>query len=134
MFRAYHTIRLTEVMEGHSDTPPRLESVCRIDLQTELSIPPIQTLLDLAEATSAPKPAKPQGRDPVITVDGLPLKTYILDNMPYTMQHPADESYNSATRRTIDGRTLEYKLHVIQQPQRARACGAGARCTSPLLV
>lgn len=36
----------------------------------------------------------------------------------------------SATRETLGGRTLEYVLRVIQQPQRARACGSGAKSSA----
>lgn len=32
------------------------------------------------------------------------------------------------SRTTMDGRKLTYKLRVIQQPERARACGSGAKC------
>lgn len=33
-------------------------------------------------------------------------------------------------RVTKEGRKLKYCLTVIQQPERARACGSGAKCTS----
>jgi hypothetical protein len=33
------------------------------------------------------------------------------------------------TRVTVEGRKLSYSLRVIQQPERARACGSGAKCT-----
>lgn len=33
------------------------------------------------------------------------------------------------TRTTKGGRKLKYTLTVIQQPERARACGSGAKCT-----
>lgn len=32
------------------------------------------------------------------------------------------------TRITSGGRKLNYQLGVIQQPERARACGSGAKC------
>lgn len=31
-------------------------------------------------------------------------------------------------RTTKEGRKLAYQLTVIQQPERARACGSGAKC------
>ena len=31
-------------------------------------------------------------------------------------------------RRLRDGSVLKYKLTVLQQPERARACGQGAKC------
>ncbi len=36
----------------------------------------------------------------------------------------------SVTRITKEGRKLTYTLTVIQQPERARACGSGAKCKS----
>lgn len=33
-------------------------------------------------------------------------------------------------RMTKGGRRLFYKLEVIQQPERARACGSGPKCRS----
>lgn len=64
------------------------------------------------------------------------LKSYLLPfrrdkddiiKMPYTMIKPENEAIHSTTRKTIHGKTLTYTLNVKQQPERARACGAGAR-------
>jgi hypothetical protein len=35
-------------------------------------------------------------------------------------------------RRLPDGTKIQYRLSVIQQPQRARACGMGAKGTVPI--
>lgn len=35
-------------------------------------------------------------------------------------------------RVTKGGRHLWYELEVIQQPERARACGSGAKCMRPV--
>lgn len=40
------------------------------------------------------------------------------------------ESTNSIKRSTKEGRQLTYELVVLQQPERARACGSGAKCWS----
>ena len=40
----------------------------------------------------------------------------------------ANELISTMERHTRDGRTLLYQMEVIQQPERARACGAGAKC------
>lgn len=45
-----------------------------------------------------------------------------------------DMAHASLTRVTKEGRTLTYCLTVIQQPERARACGSGAKCKSLLRV
>lgn len=38
------------------------------------------------------------------------------------------ETTNSMKRVTKEGRQLTYELVVMQQPERARACGSGAKC------
>lgn len=38
------------------------------------------------------------------------------------------EMDSTSTRITKEGRKLTYQLSVIQQPERARACGSGAKC------
>ncbi|TKA62171.1 hypothetical protein B0A55_13085 [Friedmanniomyces simplex] len=44
---------------------------------------------------------------------------------------PVDnENESSATRMTKDGKQLSYHLKVLQQPVRARACGAGAKSSA----
>lgn len=63
----------------------------------------------------------------------LKVRVYYIGNIPYTMPIPVPDNEETSffTRKTCDGRTLSYELRVLQQPERARACGAGARCTSP---
>lgn len=55
--------------------------------------------------------------------------------MSSTVIEVSNETENSISRTTADGRHLTYELKVIQQPERARACGSGAKCitTSSLL-
>ena len=43
---------------------------------------------------------------------------------------PPNETEHSVSRVTREGKKLTYKLSVMQQPERARACGAGAKCES----
>ncbi|KAK6411743.1 velum formation-related protein, partial [Oleoguttula sp. CCFEE 5521] len=44
---------------------------------------------------------------------------------------PVDnETRNSMTRMTQDGRKIRYDLTVLQQPEKARACGAGAKSSA----
>ena len=45
---------------------------------------------------------------------------------------PTDEKENFACRTTREGKKLTYVLKVLQQPERARACGAGAKCMSSI--
>ncbi|KAI9716519.1 MAG: hypothetical protein M1812_005250 [Candelaria pacifica] len=42
----------------------------------------------------------------------------------------AHETKNTATRMTMEGKKLTYNLTVIQQPERARACGSGAKSSA----
>ncbi|KAK5118566.1 hypothetical protein LTR85_008031 [Meristemomyces frigidus] len=44
---------------------------------------------------------------------------------------PVDnETNSSASRLTRDGKQITYRLNVLQQPQRARACGSGAKSSA----
>jgi hypothetical protein len=42
----------------------------------------------------------------------------------------SNETKSSAARTTKDGRQIRYALQVIQQPERARACGSGAKSSA----
>lgn len=52
--------------------------------------------------------------------------------MAATTSNRRSPAPTTTTRETKDGRRIEYQLSVIQQPERARACGSGAKCTSCL--
>ncbi|KAF1966410.1 hypothetical protein BU23DRAFT_486664 [Bimuria novae-zelandiae CBS 107.79] len=41
-----------------------------------------------------------------------------------------NETRSTSVRTTKDGRSIRYSLHVIQQPERARACGSGAKSSA----
>ncbi|RAH49378.1 sexual development activator VeA [Aspergillus brunneoviolaceus CBS 621.78] len=43
---------------------------------------------------------------------------------------PVNETEHSVSRITREGKKLTYKLTVMQQPERARACGAGAKSSA----
>lgn len=40
----------------------------------------------------------------------------------------ANETLSSSSRMTKEGKKITYQMQVIQQPERARACGSGAKC------
>jgi hypothetical protein len=42
--------------------------------------------------------------------------------------HEVPETRARFVRQLENGQSLEYHLHVLQQPERARACGMGAKC------
>ena len=46
--------------------------------------------------------------------------------------HPSRPDRGAMQRTTRDGRQLTYEMQVIQQPERARACGSGVKCTDLL--
>ncbi|CAG7969831.1 unnamed protein product [Penicillium nalgiovense] len=50
-------------------------------------------------------------------------------NRPSLMP-PHNETEHSVSRITREGKQLTYKLSVMQQPERARACGAGAKSSA----
>ncbi|KAF9885079.1 velvet protein [Aspergillus nanangensis] len=43
---------------------------------------------------------------------------------------PVNETEHSVSRITREGKKITYKLSVMQQPERARACGAGAKSSA----
>lgn len=47
-----------------------------------------------------------------------------------TMMPPHNETEHTVSRITREGKQLTYKLSVMQQPERARACGAGAKSSA----
>lgn len=53
-----------------------------------------------------------------------PQDQYLKDNM----ENPLNETFAECRRATVTGRKLSYRLQVLQQPERARACGAGRKC------
>lgn len=63
-----------------------------------------------------------------VLYNGNPLVQYNICGRVYTMEKPANESRSEMRRVTVGGRKLNYTLHVLQEPARARACGAGPRC------
>ena len=44
-----------------------------------------------------------------------------------------NETRSTTSRVTKEGKKLTYEMHVIQQPERARACGQGAKCKSRVI-
>ncbi|KKA27479.1 hypothetical protein TD95_001990 [Thielaviopsis punctulata] len=50
-----------------------------------------------------------------------------MNGMPHTLTPSSDGTPTTFERRTKGGRTLRYKLTILQQPERARACGAGSK-------
>ena len=95
-------------------------------------LPPFRDILPATRIDSSPIEAVQTPGDTAAPV----LQTYYLPfrcangevvRMPFTMLKPDNEAIHSTTRRTVQGKTLTYTLNVKQQPERARACGAGAR-------
>jgi hypothetical protein len=95
-------------------------------------LPPLREILPAARFDDRPpdllqRPCNIQ--QPVLQSYYLPFRRAKDDiiKMPFTMIKPENEAIYSTTRKTVQGKTLTYTLNVKQQPERARACGAGAR-------
>lgn len=90
-----------------------------------------------APRTLAPAPpAVPAFFIPGVSVlyfEGLPIYMYKICGNWFNMQQPPHETRSERTRPTIDGRHVTYHLEVVQQPEKARACGSGTKCKSALL-
>lgn len=64
-----------------------------------------------------------------VSLDGRVLKVYNICGKDFTMQAPIEnETVTVFKRTTLSGRILSYRLKVIQEPEKARACGNGPRC------
>ena len=95
-------------------------------------LPPFRDILPAAQVNSSPPEllqSPPDSAVPVLESYYLPFRRAKDDivKMPFTMIKPENETIHSTTRKTVHGKTLTYTLNVKQQPERARACGAGAR-------
>jgi hypothetical protein len=64
----------------------------------------------------------------VLYLDDLPIHTYTVGGLRYNMVQPKNETKSEFSRKTVDGRILTYELEVVQQPEKARACGSGQKC------
>ncbi|CAG8088647.1 unnamed protein product [Penicillium olsonii] len=62
------------------------------------------------------------GGTPLIPISKMASRPHL---MP-----PHNETEHSVSRITREGKQLTYKLSVMQQPERARACGAGAKSSA----
>ncbi|KAL2439750.1 Developmental and secondary metabolism regulator veA [Exophiala dermatitidis] len=65
-----------------------------------------------------------------VYIDEVPIRTYVVGGLHYAMAQPPNETKSEHSRVTIDGRCITYKLEVVQQPEKARACGSGPRSSA----
>jgi hypothetical protein len=103
---------------------------------TQQRLPPITALVNPSPrhlVPIAPRPALSQ--DCLLKLAGLPneytgprVALYKILEEKYIMEKPLNETLVAYDRETIGGRRLGYKLDVIQEPKKARACGNGPRC------
>ncbi|EXJ91754.1 hypothetical protein A1O3_00304 [Capronia epimyces CBS 606.96] len=66
----------------------------------------------------------------VVYFDDKPIVTYTIGGAKYNMAQPGNETRSEHSRMTIDGRRITYRLEVVQQPEKARACGSGPRSSA----
>lgn len=64
--------------------------------------------------------------------EGQPVACYRVCDKKYIMLKVENETLCEFVRTTVGGRNLRYRLHVIQEPAKARACGSGPRCEYPV--
>lgn len=127
-----------------STGPPGYTDCCSqlYQQQSDQILPPLYNVETPPRAAAAPRDPrlrsyarhKPYAEESDLVYNSHRLWTYYIENVPYAMEKPENEDYNETCRQTLDGRTLKYTLTVLQQPERARACGAGARCESRYLA
>ncbi|KIX09133.1 uncharacterized protein Z518_00211 [Rhinocladiella mackenziei CBS 650.93] len=80
-----------------------------------------------------PTPAIPQLFIPGVSavyLDPPPTGTYHIGGIKHNMVQPPNETKSEFSRFTIDGRRITYSLEVVQQPEKARACGSGPRSSA----
>ena len=108
---------------------------------------PCQTLPSIKEALgkeiNARRPIAPQP-PPVpefyipghseLYLDGLPIRCYRIGKSLFNMQQIPNETRNEFSRITVDHRRITYTLEVVQQPEKARACGSGNKCKSCAMI
>lgn len=63
-----------------------------------------------------------------VFVDNLRVNLYTLAGGFFNMTQPINETKSSHERLTVDHRKIRYTLALVQQPEKARACGSGPRC------
>jgi hypothetical protein len=124
------------------DLPSRLRDATPIDnpptsttTQNDLRLPGIREVV--GEQLLLPRPPPVQLRIPPpdrlgevpIYLDELPIQLYEIAGGWYNMTQPMNETKSSHERLTVDHRKIRYTLALVQQPEKARACGSGPRCT-----
>lgn len=65
-----------------------------------------------------------------VYLDDLPVVSYHIVGVYYNMAQPTNETRSSHSRWTVDRREIKYNLEVVQQPEKARACGSGPRSSA----
>lgn len=125
--------------EGQNqEQPPPLPVTSRSDSERGQSLPGLKEVVGPeyhAKRPLLPHPG-PAPRIPtffipgvsVLYLDNLPIRTYRIGGASYNMTQPPNETTNQRSRQTVDRRRVTYRLEVVQQPEKARACGSGPRC------
>jgi hypothetical protein len=98
-------------------------------------LPSFRTLLNEIGESVVIEPEHPASRirpsyvpGSQIEFAGKPVAYYGICGSTYIMQRAEFETTNQVVRTTASGRRLRYKLNVMQEPAKARACGSGPRC------
>lgn len=123
---------MAEANNTDSDLPRRRSST--LLPKADVTLPNLGDIVPYQQAQHRPSlqgPGLPALFVPGVSellLDGKPILQYKICGKIYTMEKPLNEVISTMTRATVGGRKLAYRLRIIQQPARARACGAGPRC------
>ena len=85
---------------------------------------------DKSTQPNRPPPLVVPGTEIRFYLDDLPVVQYDICGRPFQMTQGVNELKNRYERETVSGRHLRYDIEVVQQPQKARACGAGPRSSA----
>ncbi|KAK5056671.1 hypothetical protein LTR84_012203 [Exophiala bonariae] len=125
------------------DLPSRSGTVTPIDNQAvsptnhnDVRLPGIREVVGEQLLLPRPPPVElgipPPGRPGEIPIylDKLPIQLYEIAGGFYNMTQPPNETKSSHERLTVDHRKIRYTLALVQQPEKARACGSGPRSSA----
>ncbi|KAJ9617208.1 hypothetical protein H2200_000929 [Cladophialophora chaetospira] len=133
---------LTRDMDRPQDPAPQQPAIPPPARESRESLPSLKDTLGeeynakrpLAPHPTAPPPPELPGLyvpgQSELYLDGQVIRTYRIAKLYYNMQQPPHETKNEFSRITLDQRRLTYTLEVVQQPEKARACGSGNKSSN----
>ncbi len=128
---------LTDTMDSSKTSLPE-PSTNKAESEGSRLLPSLKDTVGSAYSAQRPLQPQPDPSHPVpelfipgvsvLYLDDLPIRTYTVGGFRYNMAQPKNETKSEFSRKTVDGRQITYALEVVQQPEKARACGSGVKC------